>query len=112
MYISFKLYNVLCFSDFDASQWRMLLEEECTRDGSGRVHEEVKGTFVWSHSKLEVSIYNYFICYFFEIPLITVVSDLQDSEKCTPNAHFKQIYLSLDMLFFILISLQFLFCLA
>ena len=66
MYISFKLYNVLCFSDFDASQWRMLLEEECTRDGSGRVHEEVKGTFVWSHSKLEVSIYKYFICFFLD----------------------------------------------
>lgn len=56
--------TTFCFSDFDASQWRMLLEEECTRDGSGRVHEEVKGTFVWSHSKLEVSIYKYFICFF------------------------------------------------
>ena len=38
-----------CFSDFDASQWKMLLEEECTRDGSGRVHEEVKGTSVCSN---------------------------------------------------------------
>ena len=66
------------FSDFDASQWKLLLEEECTRDGSGRVHEEVKGTLSVHNSSLKFQSSN--ILFVLLYPSITVVNKLQGSE--------------------------------